>query len=68
MRVAKTGTPVIFRPTLKNRERLDYAKLLGLEMAQVINDVLDKHLRDYLTKEAKPKVEKLQEALSAPVP
>jgi hypothetical protein len=54
-----------FKPWPVNQERLNYAEeKLGLNPAELINEVLEKNLRQ--TIEAKAR--KLREALSVPVP
>ena len=54
-----------FRPWPENQERLEFAeKTLGLQVTDLINEVLQKHLKPTL--EAKTK--KLREALSVPIP
>ncbi len=57
-----------FKPWPENQERLDYAQRLGLEVSQVVNDVLKEHLRPYLEKVRKSKTRELREVLDAPVP
>jgi len=64
----KKGKPTAFRPLPENRERLDYAKTLGLELADVINEVLKLHLREYLINATKEKAKQIQKVLSSPVP
>ena len=53
-----------FRPWPENQERLVFAEQLDLNVSEVINEVLQKHLKTHL--EAKTK--KLREALSVPIP
>lgn len=54
-----------FRPWPTNQERLDFAdKTLGLNVSEVINEVLEQHLRKHL----ETKTRKLREALSVPIP
>ncbi len=54
-----------FRPSDVNQERLDFAdKQLGLNVSELINEVLEKHLKTHIETKAK----KLREALSVPVP
>jgi hypothetical protein len=64
----KSGPTKGFRPWPGNRERLEYAERLGITPSQVINEVLEKHLRDYLLKIRKEKATQMQQALEAPVP
>ena len=54
-----------FRPWPTNQERLSFAdEKLGLNVSEVINEVLEKHLKSHLEAKAK----RLREALSTPVP
>ena len=53
-----------FRPRAENVERLEYAERIGLSVSEVINDVLEKHLKDYLNE----KTGQIKQALKAPVP
>ncbi len=53
-----------FRATPENEERLQYAEKLGLNLSEIVNEILADHLRDHLSK----KTAKLREALTAPVP
>lgn len=57
-----------FRPKGKTRERLEYAEKLGLNISELVNNILEDHLRDYLSKEIKDRQAALREALNAPVP
>ena len=51
-----------FRPWPDNQKRLEFADQLGLNVSQLINEVL----KDNLDQHMKTKVEKLRKALSAP--
>ena len=54
-----------FRPWTQNQDRLVFAReTLGLNVSELINEVLDKHLKKHMEEKAK----KLREALSAPIP
>ena len=53
-----------FRPRAENVERLEYAEKIGLSVSEVINDVLAKHLKDYLSE----KTGQIRTALKAPIP
>jgi hypothetical protein len=54
-----------FRPWESNQERLVFAEeKLGLHVPDLINEVLEKHLKNHIEGKAK----KLREALSVPVP
>lgn len=68
MKVLKRGETISFRPYIKTAERLDYAKELGLEQSDLINDVLEKHLRDHIAKVAESRTKKMREMLAVPVP
>jgi hypothetical protein len=49
----------------ENQERLEFAdKRLGLNVSELINEVLQKHLKSHMEAKAK----KLREALSVPIP
>ena len=52
-----------FRPWQSNRERLEIADKIGLNVSELINEVLDKHLKPELERKAV----KIREALSLPV-
>ena len=53
-----------FRPTPKNQERLEFADNIGLNVSELINDVLEKHMMAMLETKAK----EIRKALSVPVP
>jgi len=53
-----------FKPWPQNQERLAFAEKLDLNVSELINEVLEKHLRSHL----EAKTRKLREELSAPVP
>ena len=57
-----------FRPWPENQERLEYAQKLGLEVSQIVNELLKEHLRPYLTKMKQTKAKELRETLDAPIP
>ncbi len=57
-----------FSPWPENQERLEYAQKLGLEVSQIVNEILSEHLRHYLTKIKQTKGKELRAALDAPVP
>jgi ABC-type ATPase with predicted acetyltransferase domain len=48
-----------FRPTEKNKNRLNMAKTLRLNMSEIINDILDQHL----DAEIKKRVARLQKEM-----
>jgi hypothetical protein len=53
-----------FRPWPENQERLAFAEKLDLNVSELINEVLERHLKDHLH----TKTKKLREALSVPIP
>lgn len=53
-----------FKPWTENQERLAFAEQVGLNVSEVINEVL----RDHLKKHLEAKTRQLREALNAPVP
>jgi hypothetical protein len=53
-----------FRAWPENEERLEFAEEIGLNVSEVINEVLQNHLKETL--EAKTK--KMREQLAVPVP
>ena len=57
-------TPRTFKAWPENQERLAFADKLGLNVSEVINEVLEKHLKVHL----ETKTKKLREALSVPIP
>lgn len=62
--MTKQTSPRAFRPSGKNQERLDYADKIGLNVSELINNLLDEHLKPALEKA----VRKLRSDLSSPVP
>ena len=60
----KKLVPRTFRPWTKNQERLEIADKIGLNVSELINEVLDKHLKP----EMERKATKIREALTAQVP
>lgn len=52
-----------FRPWPENQERLELADKYGLNVSELINEVLQRHLKTHLEHKAK----ELREALSVPV-
>ena len=57
-----------FKPWPENQERLEYAQKLGLEVSQIVNELLREHLKPYLTKKKQTKAKELRETLDAPIP
>ena len=52
----------------QNGQRLDYAAKLGLNVSEVVNAVLDKHLKSYLEHEKAQREQQMREVLRVPVP
>lgn len=67
-REAKLGSTRGFRPWPKNRERLEFAEKFGLNCSEIINQVLEKHLKDALETALKTRQSEIREALAAKVP
>jgi len=53
-----------FKAWPRNQERLEFAEQLDLNVSELINEVLEKHLKPHL----ESKTKKLREQLSVPVP
>ncbi len=53
-----------FRPWKENQERLELADRIGLNVSELINEVLQKHIKEHMEIKAR----KLREALSVPIP
>lgn len=53
-----------FKAWPRNQERLEFAEQLDLNVSELINEVLEKHLKTHL----EIKTKKLREQLSVPVP
>jgi len=64
----KLGPARGFRPLPKVQERLQFAERFGINCSELINRVLENHLREYLAKELQSRKAKLREALEAPLP
>ena len=60
----KASAPQTFRPWPENKERLEFAKKIGFDLSEVVNEVLAKHLKPTL----ELKTKKLRETLAAPCP
>ena len=56
-------TPRTFRPWKTNQERLELADKIGLNVSELINEVLEKHLKPEMEKKAN----RIREALSLSV-
>ena len=52
-----------FRPWEQNQERLELADKIGLNVSELINEVL----REHLSKHMQTKAEKIRQALAVPV-
>ena len=59
----KKTTQRTFRPTAENQERLELADRIGLNVSELINEVLEKHFNSHLENKART----IREALSQPV-
>lgn len=64
----KLGPAKAFRPKGKTRERIEFAEKLGINVSDLVNRILDEHLRDYLAREVKQQQAKWRELINAPVP
>ncbi len=64
----KTPGPVSCRPTTVARDRINYAKKLGLSESGYINDLIENFGRQYLEKVKKERAESIKKLLSDPVP
>lgn len=53
-----------FKPWPENRERLEFAEKIGINVSELINELLKDHLKPRLEK----KVKAVREAVAAPVP
>jgi hypothetical protein len=58
----KTGKPIAFRPYERIRKRLEIAREAGLDMSEVLNEILDKDLDAYLVCKFTSVGEKIVEA------
>jgi hypothetical protein len=56
--------PRSFKPWPENRERLEFAEKVGLNVSEIINEILLDNLKPRLEK----KVKQIREAVAAPVP
>ena len=57
------ATPLVnFRPTEKNQNRVNMAKSLGLNVSELINDLLEKHADEELKKRTKMLQKNLERA------
>lgn len=64
MSETKAAAPRTFRAWPENEERLAFAKRIGLDVTELVNEVLAKGLKPVLEQKAK----KIREAVTAPVP
>lgn len=64
----KAGSSRGFRPRGKTAERLEYADRLGINVSELVNEVLDAHLKDALKRRIERQKETLEKALEAPIP
>lgn len=56
--------PYSFRAWAENQERLEFAEKIGVNISELINEILRDNLKPRLEKKTK----QLREALTAPVP
>lgn len=63
MSAVKT-TPRAFRAWPENQERLEFAEKIGINVSELINELL----KDYLKPRLEKKVKAVREAVAAPVP
>lgn len=61
MKKDKTRT---FRPTPQNQERLELADKIGLNVSELINEMLEKYFKAHMETKART----IREALSVPIP
>lgn len=61
--MATAKAPRGFRPWKATQDRLTFAEEIGLNVSELINEVLDKHLEN----EIKDKARKIRERLKVPV-
>jgi hypothetical protein len=57
-----TNAPITFRPTGKNQNRVLMARTLGINVAEVINDLLEKHGDEELKRRTKELQKSLERA------
>lgn len=62
--MSDTKKPVGFKPWPENRERLEFAAKIGVNVSELINEILRDNLKPRLEKKAKA----IREAVAAPVP
>jgi hypothetical protein len=58
------SVPRSFKPWPENQKRLEYAQQIGLEVSNVVNELLSKYLKSYLEKEKAARAA----VFNAPVP
>jgi len=57
-----------FRPRGKTAERIEVAEKLGMNISDLVNKVLDKHLRQYLEAEVEQRKLEYRRLIEAPIP
>ena len=62
--MSEKSTPRSFKAWPENQERLAFAEQRDLNVSELINEVLQKHLKTHL----EHKVKRLRDALSVPIP
>ncbi|MGZ5508452.1 MAG: hypothetical protein ACXWJB_03990 [Limisphaerales bacterium] len=60
--------PRSFKPWPENNARLEYAKLLGIDISKMVNELVRDHGKPYLEKQKASKAKAIKDALEAPVP
>jgi hypothetical protein len=64
----KVGQPRYFRLKPKTEERLEYAERLGVNCPDLINRVLERHLKEELMSYLQERQTEIGKALAAPLP
>lgn len=57
-----------FRPWNDTGKRLEYAEKLGANVSELINEVLNDHLKPYVEKVAEAREKEIRKTLAASVP
>lgn len=64
----KLGKPVTFRAWIETEERLECARKMGMNVPELINEILAKHLKDHMEGERDKLNGWLTEVLATPIP
>jgi len=64
----KAGGTTGFRPRGKTAERLEFAERFGINRSELINRILEDHLRNYLAREVEKKRTQLKQTLEMSLP